>query len=89
MVSHVILQSFENWTIDFVGPINPPTKRIGARYIIIVTDYLTRLEKAQLIRDCSTTSVKFIFEYILTRFGFPGILMSDQGSHFLIILFKS
>jgi len=27
--------------------------------------------------------VKLNFEYILSRFGCPKILMSDQGSHFL------
>jgi hypothetical protein len=26
---------------------------------------------------------KFIFEYVLTRFGCPKILMSDRGTHFL------
>jgi len=29
------------------------------------------------------TYVKFIFEYILSRFGCSKILMSDQGTHFL------
>lgn len=27
--------------------------------------------------------MNFIFEYIVSRFGCPKILMSDQGSHFL------
>lgn len=31
----------------------------------------------------SVTSSKFIFEYVLARFGFPKILMSDHGMHFL------
>lgn len=30
-----------------------------------------------------TTTMKFIFEYILSHFGCLKILMSDRGSHFL------
>jgi hypothetical protein len=39
----VTFQVFEKWVIDFVGPNNPPTKRIGARYIIIVTIILDKM----------------------------------------------
>ena len=78
------LQTFEKWAIDFVGPINPPGKRTGARYIITAIEYLTRWVKARAIKDCSaTTNVCFIFNDIITRFGFPNILMSDQGTHFI------
>lgn len=36
------------------------------------------------MKDCSAaTSMKFLFEYVLTRFGCPKILMSDRGMHFL------
>jgi len=37
----VTLQDFDKWEIDFVGQIIPPRKKTGARYIIIVMDYLT------------------------------------------------
>jgi hypothetical protein len=36
------LQVFDKWEIDFVGPINPPTKRSGERHIITVREYLSR-----------------------------------------------
>jgi hypothetical protein len=38
----VTLQVFEKWAIDFLGPINPPKKRLGDRYIITTIEYLAR-----------------------------------------------
>ena len=74
------LQAFDKWAIDFFGPINPPGKKTGARYIITATDYVTRWAKAKAIKDCTVDIlVHFIFEHILTRFGCPNILMSDRG----------
>jgi hypothetical protein len=46
LAPQLTLQAFEKWAIDFMGPINPPGKRTRAHYIITVTKYLTRWEKA-------------------------------------------
>ena len=84
LVPQVTLQAFDKWAIDFFRPINPPAKKSGARYIIIAMEYLTCWDEAQPVKYCSAaTAAKFIFDNILTRFGCPRILMSDQGSHFL------
>jgi transposase InsO family protein len=78
------LQEFEKWAIDFVGPINPTRKSTRARYIITVTKYLTTWAEAREVKDYSaTTNAHFIFDDIITRFGCPKILMSDQGTHFI------
>jgi len=69
---HISLHPFEKWAIDFVGPIQPAGKKTGAQYIIIAAEYLTRWAEVQPVKDCiSAIAAKFIFEYVLTRFGCP------------------
>jgi hypothetical protein len=80
----VTLQEFDKWTIDFVGLVNPPTKIIVARYIITTMEYLTRLVEATPVKYYSAETVAhFLFEQVITSFGCPRVLMSDQGTYFI------
>jgi transposase InsO family protein len=64
--------------------INPTSKNSKDRYIITTTDYLTCRSEATTAQNCSTDTVaRFIFENIITRFGCPMSLTSDQGAHFI------
>ena len=76
--------TFEIWAIDFIGPFPIREKRIGARYIIIVVEYVTKWEEVEPVDTCSSEiAAKFIYENIITRFGCPITLINDQGSHFI------
>jgi hypothetical protein len=78
------LQAFEKWVIDFIGPINPTSKHSKDRYIITTTNYLTRWDEVAFVQEFSTnTTERFIFENIITHFGCPRSLTSDQGAHFI------
>jgi hypothetical protein len=80
----------DKWAIEFVGPINPPTKRSGARYIITAIEYLTTWAEEALVKDCNAeTTTHFLFEKVITRFEFPRILMSDKGTHFINSIIKA
>ena len=35
-----LIDPFEKWDLDFVGPINPPSN--GKKYILVCTDYVTK-----------------------------------------------
>ena len=84
LAPQITLQDFDKWAVDFVIPISPSGKWTGARYIITATDYLTRWAEAAPVKYCTAmTAVKFLFENVVTRFGFPKILISDQGTHFV------
>jgi hypothetical protein len=78
------LQAFEKWAVEFIGQINPIAKHSKAIYIITATDYLTRWAEATIFQDCLIDiAARFIFENIITQFGCPRSLTSNQGGHFI------
>lgn len=79
-----MLQPFEKLATEFVNPIKPPTKRLGAMYIITTMDYFTRCVDVAHVKDCNVETVmQFRFENVVIGFGCLRILMSDQGTHCL------
>ena len=76
--------TFEIWAIDFIGPFPIPAKRTGARYIITTVEYVTKWAEAEPLDTCSSEiDAKFIYDNIITIFGCPLTLISDQGTHFI------
>lgn len=74
---------FERWGLDFIGPLKASRAR-SCRYIVVVTEYLTKWAKARALPDNSTLSTtRFIYKHIITQYGIPIQLTSDRGGHFV------
>ena len=71
--------TFKIWAVNFIGPFPVPVKRTGARYIITAVEYVTKWAEEKPVKTCySEVATKFIYENIITIFGFPMNLISDQ-----------
>uniref|UniRef100_A0A2N9EZX6 RNA-directed DNA polymerase n=1 Tax=Fagus sylvatica TaxID=28930 RepID=A0A2N9EZX6_FAGSY len=66
--------------VDFMGPF-PPS--FGYLYILVAVDYVSKWVEAVACKNNDhRTVVKFLKEHILSRFGTPRAIISDQGTHF-------
>ena len=53
------------------------------RYILVISDYFTKLVEAFPIPDQRAESVsKCLVDEVISRFGVPGYIHSDQGRQF-------
>jgi hypothetical protein len=72
------------WGLDFMGPVKLTTKYTKNQYIIVPTNYTIKWVEVKALRNNMVKSIaKFIYEQIITWFGCPTHLVSDQDSHFI------
>ncbi len=84
LVTTLLEEPFMKWGLDFIGPIKPIGRPIGNKYILIATKYTIKRVEAKALRiDIAIVIVKFLYEYILTKFGWPLTIIIDQGVHFI------
>ncbi|CAF1575156.1 unnamed protein product [Rotaria magnacalcarata] len=70
--------------MDFHGPITPTSHR-GNKYIISLTDILSKFVVTKAVRDNSAqTTVRFLKEDVITKFGTPRCMLTDNGTHFTL-----
>ena len=61
----------------------PFPSSFGTLYILLVVDYVSKwVEAIACPRNDANTVVGFIQRNILSRFGAPKTIISDEGSHF-------
>jgi hypothetical protein len=73
---------FHTWGLDLIGPINPPSG--GYIWILVATEYFSKWVEAIPLRKATGAAVvNFIREHIITRFGIPYKIISDNGTPFV------
>ncbi|XP_031282800.1 uncharacterized protein LOC116141434 [Pistacia vera] len=76
----LVVGIFDCWGIDFMGPF-PPS--FGYLYILLAVDYVSKWVEAIPCRtNDNKVVVKFLKDHILSRYGTPHVIISDQGSYF-------
>uniref|UniRef100_A0A2N9GAJ7 RNA-directed DNA polymerase n=1 Tax=Fagus sylvatica TaxID=28930 RepID=A0A2N9GAJ7_FAGSY len=73
---------FHTWGLDLIGPINPSSG--GYIWILVATEYFSKWVEAVPLRKATGAAVaNFIREHIITRFGIPHKIISDNGTPFV------
>ena len=82
----MVVQIFDVWGIDFMGPF---PQSFGNLYIMLAVDYVSKwVEAVACPRNDTNTVVSFLQKNILSRFGTPRTIISDEGSHFANKIFS-
>lgn len=72
----VLIEPFEKWAPDFVGPIAPMSRK--KRYILVCTDYVIKWVEAKAFpRATEQVVVDFLYEDIFTQFRVPHDIVID------------
>ncbi len=68
------------WCLDFIGPIKPIGRLIGNKQILVVTNYEIKWVEAKALKtNITVIMIRFLYEYILTKFGCPLTIVTYQG----------
>ena len=69
---------FAQWGLDILGPF--PRATGNRRFVLVAVDYFTKWAEAEALANIRDVDVKkFMWKNIVTRFGVPNSLVSDNG----------
>ncbi|XP_059068317.1 uncharacterized protein LOC131858866 [Cryptomeria japonica] len=75
-------QLFIKWGIDFIGAINPCSSE-GHKWVLTTTNYFTRWTEVVALKEASESVVLNFYEDLVTRFGTPDYIISDNALAFV------
>ena len=72
---------FSQWGLDIVGPF--PRAPGNRQWLIVAMDFFTKwIEAKPLVHITDANSKRFLWKNIITCFGIPRVLMSDNDTQF-------
>ncbi|XP_057545948.1 uncharacterized protein LOC130824941 [Amaranthus tricolor] len=73
---------FDKWGIDLLGPF--PRAKGQRKFIIVAIDYFTKYVEAEPLSSVTDNQVcQFIWRNIITRYGIPRVIITDNGRQFI------
>ncbi len=89
LVTTLIEEPFTKWGLEFIGPIKPVWRLTWNKYIMVAIDYATKWVEVKTLRtNTIIIMIKFMYEYILTKFKCPFTIVINQGVHFINDIIK-
>ncbi|KAM1469924.1 hypothetical protein ACFX1Q_040470 [Malus domestica] len=75
--------------MDVIGKITPSSGAAKHAWILVATDYFTKWVEAKSYVELTSKEVcDFVDEHIMTRFGLPRMIITDNGTIFTVERFK-
>ena len=83
-----MVEPFDRWVLDFVGPINPHSRQKA--YILVCIDYMMKwVEALALVKSNDHVVIDFLDGEIFTRFRVPKEVVTDGGPRFVSHQFEA
>jgi len=67
-------EPFQKWGLDFIRLVKLASRMSGNWYILVAQAFHT---------NTTVVTTKFLYEHIVTRFGCPLTIVTNQGTHFI------
>jgi hypothetical protein len=81
LVTTLLKEPFLKWGLVFISPIKLVGRLTRNKYILVATNYAIKWVEAKALRTNTTViTARLLYEYILTRFGCPLTIVTNQSS---------
>ncbi|XP_057425850.1 uncharacterized protein LOC130719235 [Lotus japonicus] len=78
---------FHQWGMDLLGPFTTAPGQL--KHLVVAVDYFTKWIEAEPLATITSARIqRFFYKNIISRFGVPGVLITDNGTQFASQGFK-